>query len=215
LRSGGDYTSEYVRILRDGVARHLSIPHRFACISDVPVDCERIELTESWPGWWCKIAIFRPGVITGPTLFLDLDTIIVNSLDQVITIPVDFAMLSILDKGLKLGNSGVMWFRRPFHHIYERFAANPDHWMQYHEENAKNRYMGDQAFISDDFEEIPKLHHFLPGFFRSYKYDRCTQSIPDGCSVVCFGGHPRPHEAGGWVKQAWVAASSDRCVFAT
>lgn len=204
LKSGGDYDAEYVRILRDGVARHLTVPHRFVCISDAPVPCERIELKHSWKGWWSKLEIFRPDVITGPTLYLDLDTIITGNLDPVTTIPYEFAMLNIRAKDLKIGNSGAMWFAKPFPHVYERFAEKPDYWIDYHEKSAHDRYMGDQAFISDCFDDIPKLHHALPDFFKSYKYDACQEAVPPGCSVVCFGGPPRPRQAGGWVKQAWV-----------
>lgn len=204
LRSGGDYNAEYVRKLRDGVAKHLTIPHRFVCLSDVPVPCERIPLKHNWPGWWSKIAMFEAGVITGPTLYLDLDTIITGPLDAVTTIPYEFAMLNIRAKDLKIGNSGAMWFTKAFPHVYERFAEKPQHWIDYHLKNAKDRYMGDQAFISDCFSDIPKLHRALPGFFQSYKYDHLQEQVPHGCSVVCFGGHPRPHEARGWVQAAWV-----------
>lgn len=205
LRSGGkDYTPEYVRRLRDGVAKYLTIPHRFVCLSDVDVPCERIPLKHDWPGWWSKIEMFRPDVVTGPTLYLDLDTVIVDKLDDVLSIPYEFAMLNIRAKDTTVGNSGAMWMTRAFPHVYERFAEKPEYWIDYHVRKAHDRYMGDQAFISDCFEVIPKLHEALPEFFKSYKYDNCRDSIPKGCSVVCFGGHPRPHEAGGWVKTAWV-----------
>lgn len=203
LRSGGDYHAEYVRILRDGVAKHLTVPHRFVCLSDAPVPCERIPLKHNWPGWWSKLEIFRPDVITGPTLYLDLDTVVVGNLDAVASIPYEFAMLNIREKDVKVGNSGAMWLEKPFPHVYERFAEKPEYWIEYHQKHAHNRYMGDQAFISDCFPLIPKLHHALPGFFKSYKYDRCQEDVPPGCSVVCFGGKPRPHQAGGWVKEAW------------
>jgi len=205
LKTGGDYDARYVRILRDGVARHTSLPHRFVCLADTEVPCETIPLQHGWPGWWSKIEMFRPGVIAGPTLYLDLDTIITGNLDRVTTIPYEFAMLCIREKiDVTIGNSGAMWFAKPQEHVYERFVLDPKFWIKYHEDNAKHRYMGDQAFISDSFEKINKLHWALPGFFKSYKYDRCQNQVPKGCSVVCFGGKPRPHQAGGWVKQAWV-----------
>jgi len=148
--------------------------------------------------------MFRPGVITGPTLYLDLDTIAVGNLDPVATIHHEFSMLNIREKDVSVGNSGAMWFSIPQEHVYERFVEDPGYWIAFHVKHAKDRYMGDQAFISDSFESIPKLNKALPGFFLSYKYDRCHNEIPDGCSVVCFGGRPRPHEAGGWVRRAWV-----------
>ena len=205
LRSGGDYTPEYVRRLRDGVARHRKLPHRFVCLSDVPVACERVVMEHGWPGWWCKIEMFKPGVVTGPTLFFDLDTVIVGSLDEVEKLErFDFAMLDVLHKELPLGNSGVMWFNKPQEHVYSRFVEKPEYWIRYHEENARERYMGDQAFISDSFETVPKLHHALPNMFRSYKYDQCIKRPRPGASVIAFGGHPRPHEVKhGWVTEHW------------
>lgn len=204
LRSGGDFTVEYVRRLRDGVARNTTIPHRFFCISDVPVPCERVELACDFPGWWSKIFMFKPGIITGPTLYLDLDTVIVGNLDAVATIPHDFAMLNIREKDLPVCNSGAMYFRSPQPHVYERFAERPQYWIAYHIRNAKERYAGDQAFISDSFSEIPTLNKALPGVFRAYKYDNCREAVPPGCSVVCFSGKPRPHEVtNGWVKEIW------------
>lgn len=203
LRSGGDFDSEYVRKLRDGVSRNLTLPHRFVCLSDVPVPCERIPLDHDWPGWWSKIEVFRPDVVIGPTLYLDLDTVIVGSLDAVTTIPYNFAMLDVREKNGPVGNSGVMWFARAFPHVYGRFAEKPECWIEFHHRNAHDRYTGDQAFISDSFREIPRLHHALPGFFKSYRFDRCEERVPEGCSVVCFGGQPRPHQASGWVIDAW------------
>lgn len=203
LKSGAEYTPEYVKKLHNGVKRFYQKPYKFICLSDVPVPCETIPMEHDWPGWWCKIEMFKPGVITGPTLYLDLDTVIVGKLDKVSEIPVDFAMLDIKSKGDKVGNSGAMWFAKPQTHVYEKFLNSPEDWIDFHKKNAKNRYMGDQAFISDCFQEIPKLHHFLPGFFVSYKYDHCRNMFPKKSSVVCFGGHPRPHQANGWVKEYW------------
>lgn len=204
LRSGGDYNAEYVRKLRDSVARNTTIPYRFVCIADCDVPCERIELDCNWPGWWCKLFMFKPGIVTGPTIYLDLDTIVVADFDRVATIEHDFSMLNIRAKDIKIGNSGAMWFRYPQPHVYERFVEKADYWIDYHIKNAHDRYMGDQAFISDCFESIPKLHWALPGFFLSYKYDKQQDAVSPGCSVVCFGGHPRPNEVlSGWVKDAW------------
>jgi len=208
LRSGGDYHPEYVRKLRDGVARNLTIPYRFVCLADCDVPCERVPLKHDWRGWWAKCEIFRPDVLTGPTLYLDLDTVVVGNIDRVATIPYDFAMLDILEKNLpRIGNSGAMWMAKPYPHVYEKFAEKPQYWIDHMAKHANNRYMGDQGFISDcfsDLESIPKLHQALPGFFKSYKYDHCQRRPPPGCSVVCFGGPPRPAQAGGWVAQAWV-----------
>jgi hypothetical protein len=62
LRSGGEYTAAHVERLRAGVARHLP-GVGFVCLSDVPVDCERVELEHGWPGWWAILA--ERGVVDG------------------------------------------------------------------------------------------------------------------------------------------------------
>lgn len=81
LRSGGVYDAEWVAKLQRGVARHMTLPHRFVCLSDVDVPCERIPLVTDWPGWWSKIELFRKGLFDGPVLYTDLDSVITGPLD--------------------------------------------------------------------------------------------------------------------------------------
>jgi hypothetical protein len=78
LRSGGIYGAGDVEKLRNQVARHLSLPHEFVCLSDVEVSCKRIALQHDWSGWWSKVELFRPGVIQGPTVYMDLDNVILG-----------------------------------------------------------------------------------------------------------------------------------------
>jgi len=94
LRSGGDFDQEYVERLRDGVAANLSLPHRFVCLSDVEVPCERLALQHGWPGWWSKLELFEQ--LKGRVLYFDLDTVIAGSLDEIASYPHAFSMLSDL-----------------------------------------------------------------------------------------------------------------------
>ena len=80
LRSGGDFDAEYVERLRDGVAANLSLPHRFVCLSDIEVPCERVALRHGWPGWWSKLELFEQ--LKGRVLYFDLDTVIAGSLNR-------------------------------------------------------------------------------------------------------------------------------------
>ena len=55
--------------------------HRFVCYTDEPikgVECKPPPC--DLPGWWGKLGFFRPGVITEPTLYLDLDMLVVGPL---------------------------------------------------------------------------------------------------------------------------------------
>lgn len=203
LKSGGVYTPDYVRILRDAVARNLTIPYRFVCLSDVDVPCDRIPLRHDWPGWWSKIELFREDVVKGPTFYLDLDTVIVSSINDIQFLDFNFAMLDVLENNrTNCCHSGLLWFKQPQTHVYEKFLQDPQGFIKFHEENEHNWYHGDQAFISDCFTQIPKIHYVLPGFVKSYKYHK-LQDNPEG-SIICFGGEPRPHQIkNSWVERFW------------
>lgn len=204
LRSGGDvYTPEWVRKLRDGVARNIKRPHRFACLSDVDVPCERIPLQHDWPGWWSKVELFRPGVITGPTLYLDLDTVITGPI-HVSNLAPDFAMLQSFWKADMVG-SGVMWFSGDNvpHKVYEKFAKQPKAYIAHHERHASGTYVGDQAFIHDALgPDIERINNYMLGI-KSYKM-HCAKQLPLEASIVCFHGKPRPTEVDhDWMKKHW------------
>lgn len=203
LKSGGIYDAEWVRKLRDAVKRNLPRPHRFACLSDVDVPCERLPLKHEWPGWWSKLELFAPGTIAGPTLYLDLDTVIVGELD-VRKLDVDFAMLTNFWTQDFVG-SGVMWFSGDNvpHHIYQKFAKQPAAYIAHHERNEKPPYIGDQAFIWDALGgQIARINDYLPGI-KSYKL-HCHRRLPPDASIVCFHGKPRPTEIQEkWMQTCW------------
>ena len=206
LRSGGGYDAEWVRKLRDGVARNLTLPHRFRCLSDVEVPCERIPLIHDWPGWWAKIAMFAPGVITGPTLYLDLDTVITGPLDDIAKIGYPFAALRNFHQPDYIG-SGVMWFRDADsvpHRVYEKFARMPLAYIQHHERVKVGSHLGDQAFIWDTLGgDIAFLTDEFKGVY-SYKY-HCKSYLPDDARIVAFHGSPRLHEVKSpWIERNWV-----------
>jgi len=109
LRSGGIYTPEWVRKLSRAVGFHASRPHRFVCLSDVDVPCERIELSSDLPGWYAKLELFRPGLFDGPVVYLDLDTLVIGDLTPLEAIADGpLAMLSDFYQP-RMAASGVNW----------------------------------------------------------------------------------------------------------
>jgi hypothetical protein len=72
------------------VAKNLTLPHQFVCLSNVHVKgvgC--IPLEDDLPGWWSKIELFKHDF--GRTLYLDLDTLPVGSLDEIVNYPAEIA----------------------------------------------------------------------------------------------------------------------------
>jgi hypothetical protein len=204
LRSGGIYNYEWVAKLRRGVERNLNVPHRFVCLSDVPVPCERIPLEHAWPGWWSKIELFRPGVISGPTLYLDLDNIIVGCIDALSELPFDFAMMRNFHRPHMPGSS-VMWFGHAAPKIvYDSFATDPLAHMAHYAPLKDGVYMGDQGFIWDTLErKVEFIDEVQPDMVRSYR-KHCKDGVPNGVGVVAFGGPNKPSTvADEWVARAW------------
>lgn len=194
LRSGGRYSPEWVAKLQRGVARHLSLPHRFVCLSDVDVPCERIPLLHGWPGWWSKIELFRPGLLTGPALYLDLDCIITGPLDGLFR-----TSLTMCDDFLRPGlhNSSVMSWHGDYSHIYEAMQRDPEGVMAAYTRRKDGR-IGDQAMIED--QVTPET--FPAGRIVSYRVS-ARHTVPEGASVVTFHGAVKQDTAGGWVSKFW------------
>lgn len=209
LKSGGSYDAEWVRKLRDGVARNLTIPYRFVCLSDVDVPCERIPLEHNWEGWWSKIFMFKPGVITGPTIYIDLDTVVCGNLDKIVDLEYDFAMLRNFHQSDYVG-SGVMWFKDAAsvpHKVYNKFVRQPEAYIAHHKRNVVGSHIGDQAFVFNvlhgDGIEIPAIQDSFKGIF-SYKY-HARKRLPEGASLIAFHGPPRlPDVKADWIDRHWV-----------
>lgn len=187
LRSGGRYDARWVRRLRDGVAEHLSLPHRFVCLSDTEVEgVDTVPLVEDWPGWWAKIELFRPDVFSGRVLFFDLDTEIVGSLDDLAGYDGPFAML---EDPLRDGGrcSGVMaWEAGRGRDIWSQFTPG-----------AMASHRGDQDWIAGSVDRVDLLPRLYPGQMVSWRH-HCGDGVPDGARVVYFHGEPK-QDTLGWL----------------
>lgn len=201
LKSSGVYSAEWVAKLKRGIERNLAVKPRFVCLSDVDVPCETIELEHGWPGWWSKLELFKPGVVSGPTLYLDLDTICTGPLEQFTDLPYDFAMLRNFNENEMVG-SGVMWFREKAPvGVYERFIQDPQRVMDHYQNVKVGSYMGDQAMIWDTLDR--NVDKISSPALRSYKR-HCRNGLPEGTSIVCFHGRPRPSEINpSWLQENW------------
>jgi len=90
VRFGNKYGPEYVERLRNMVARHLTIPYEFVCLTDDqhPIEGVRnIILSDQGytKKWWHKVHMFDPSLgLNGRILYLDLDVVIVNNIDKLV-----------------------------------------------------------------------------------------------------------------------------------
>jgi len=190
LRSGGVYNQEDVSRLHAGVYQHLKEEHKFVCLSDVEVPCDKIPLEHNWPGWWSKMELFK---LPGPVLFFDLDTIITGDLSDIArkTEQSDLIMLRDFYRHDGLG-SGIMGWGKSNIKFYDLFRGNFGGWTQ------KLGARGDQGFIEEvvNISQTTKWQDIVPEQIVSYKVHVMNRFVPTNARVVCFHGIPKPRDIG-------------------
>ena len=212
-KHGGDFSPEYVRRLVRGVRAHYDGGFKFVCVTDRPdlaavpgVDAT-VALEHEWPGWWAKIEALR---LPGPCLYLDLDTMIVDDLGpwigSFVGMTERIGMLSDFNSPMTL-QSGVMFWREPIDLVKVlsegltagsiAFRPNGRGVASCGLRHGRTVYNGDGPWVARMVGngKVRVLNGKEPRRVVSYKKDVRGQGIPDNACVVCFHGHPRPHEA--------------------
>ena len=201
---GTKYSPEYVEILYAMVRRNLAggLRGRFSVFTDAPAAFKSMagvqvrEVPQGLEGWWAKLYLFSADAFPKGerVLYFDLDTVITGALDAIAAFDGRFAILRDAYRPTGLQSSVMAW---------EAGALTPL-WEQWDKVGRPQLPGGDQQWIEENLSRglIQTWQALYPGQFRSYKVE-CRNSVPKGTSVVFFHGFPRPHEAGGWVKQVW------------
>lgn len=216
LRSGGRYDAEWVRKLRDGVRRHLTLPYRFVCLTDMvsaveAAGIEAIELPEPYPGWWSKICLWHPSAgLTGRTLYFDLDTVVVGSIDAIASHPHTFTMAHEYYRPDRLCSTAMAWSGDQSF-LFDAFAKDTAETMALYDTVLPPRdgRIGDQAFCEDVLiAEGVRVETFRDLFgersIASYKV-HCLGGLSGSEAVVAMHGQPKPHELQHieWIRKNW------------
>lgn len=197
LKWGGKYSDEYVTRLKAMVARHLHAAHEFVCYTERSVEGVTCQpLPSDLPGWWAKIGLFKPGLATGPTLYLDLDIVINGEIrlpelgDKLWALD-DFSYSLLRPKqdvdpwtrkllgGSGTVNSSVMYWQGDIaRKVWDDFT--PAVMKELH---------GDQNWITRCLWP-DKIGLFPPGLACSFKYhiERGDKPAP----IIVFHGEPKP-----------------------
>jgi len=187
------YPIEYVKRLYNSVKRNLTIPHEFVCITDneVPEGITKIKppLSDSKKGWWQKVGLFHPDLF--PTdariLYLDLDVVIVGSLNNIAKVREPFCMIENYgpNKGHAAHNSSVMVWTpsENTYNIYNKFS-----------EDVMQQLHGDQCYIWRVLRD--NIHDYPKSWVVSYKYEKYPQwnHADKNTAIYVFHGQPKPHE---------------------
>jgi len=161
LRPGGKvgYDVAWVEKLKNSVARNLTMEHKFICLSDVDVPCERIPLIGTGAGFWSKLELFRPNIFNGPVLYIDLDTVICANLDDIVNKIKDQQFVMLLETDKNVVSSAVMWWQGDHSYLWDHYINTPEGVLQ--EKYSKMPRYGDQAFI-EDYTDHTLLQDYIP-----------------------------------------------------
>lgn len=193
-RTGGYYDARWVTKLANSCGLH-----RFVFLSDVHPD--RGTALDPWPGWWYKMELFRPGVWEPDelVLYMDLDTLVVGDLSDLLAYDGDFAMIDDFYTPSRR-QSGVMLLRAgsaPVAHVWKVWSADPAAIMQ--------SYRGDGEFIRATVPDAERIEERYPGQVVSFKVD-AVHGVPDNARLVCGHGRPRfDSPEAGWAHHWWEA----------
>jgi alpha-N-acetylglucosamine transferase len=150
LRQGGKvgYDSEWVRKLRDAVARNLTLPHKFICLSDCDVPCDRIPLESTGDGFWAKLQLFKPNLFEGPVLYIDLDTVICQNIDDIINSVYNEKFVMWHEKDKDIHSSAMMWWNGDYSYLWSLYLSKDiNYWKDLY---STAPLYGDQALISEN-----------------------------------------------------------------
>jgi len=187
LRSGGDFNVGHVEALRAECEAYAP-GAEFICLSDQKSVPGYQPLENGWPGWWSKIEAFK---IPGPVVYMDLDTVIVGNLNDVLAVPqVDesFTVLRDFNPGHREMGSGLMAWSGSMAPLYHTFRSYPNFHMQ---RNRSPRWWGDQGYIERATRGRTYWQDKIPNQVVSWK-KHCADGIPPEARMICFHGFPRP-----------------------
>ncbi|TNF61209.1 MAG: glycosyltransferase [Burkholderiales bacterium] len=223
IKWGRKYGPDYVNKLHSMVSRHLKRPFRFVCLTDdgsgidpaievkpIPdIGFDEFDQRKPWTfahGWLKLTSFARPLYdLEGRTLFLDLDIVIVDSLDPFFEQEGEFIVIREWDKKDGTGNTSCYLYTIGAH------ADALDH--------LKNDYpasiapvRNEQEFITQYLSRQGKLSYWPEAWCRSFKR-HCLQpgimgwfrqpAIPEGARIIVFHGKPNPPDAIAGVSGKW------------
>lgn len=210
------YRAEHVNIWADMVDRHLSMPHRLACVTDTPTGIDRsIKIVPpprdfegiSIPSWGpdkpqClrRLAMFRPDaarVFGKRFVSMDLDCVVAGPLDPLFDVPDDF----------KIYRGAPPHRRRPYAGglVLMTAGARPQVYEQFSPEGAAEagrQFIGsDQAWINYVLGPGEATWGIEDGIY----WWPIAPIIEPRCRLMLPHGSPKPWDLVAAGKSQWVA----------
>lgn len=224
VKWGNKYIPQYVNILKNMCARHLTVPYEFHCLTEDPKGLDPDVHVIPLPNesciktWWSKLYMFSPQIpLQGTILFFDLDVIIFRNIDCLFShSPNTFQIIRDFNrcrvKDWKLSNSSVMrWEKGKLDYLWTEFKDRANVIMGHNH--------GDQDYITK--RAAHDINHWPDEWIRSYKWEMVGRkdtkiikgtkqifqnppTIGEDNRVAVFHGKPNPLDCGDdFVTEHW------------
>lgn len=201
-----DLGIEYVNKLYRGVKRNTTLPFTFtACLQHRVMRRRGIDsgitvrelASPSWKGCLPKLFVYHPHVFnSGDRIFvIDLDTVIVGNLDDLLSYDGKFATRSTF-VGPKMSGGDICGFKADgsLAWIWDMLVRDTDRLEEF--TGGRERFIYRKYFA----EEMDYFQDLYPGQIVSYKRHVRRRGLSRKARIVSCHGKPRPHE----IKESWV-----------
>lgn len=203
LKDGNDFKFRDVEL----IVRHITgkwkseVRPRIVCLWDKASthydlgNFELIPLTNNHPGTWSRIQLYSPEMDQyRPFLYIDLDTAIINSLENVFNSITDPSLFITLEDFWQKGElaTGLVWFPKESEKVRKVWNA-----FKGAAGKRMDRYIRQVIGRPDAYWQnlVSTIYDFKP------RGNNLLQSVPEQASLICFHGKPRIYDAPiGWVK---------------
>lgn len=203
LRSGGDFTPEDVKILRNGIEKFFpGTKKEIHCLTDyphkqIPARVKTRPLPNNWFGWWSKICLFQPGMFpfNSRIIYFDLDCIITGDMTPLL----QYRDSVVAGRPWKRQHGEIhygmsswcmSWDAGSLDRIYTGFNEKDILWR----DSLPVPSNGDQGWIykclGDNWEAVQDI---VTGVYSWKRH--CKNGVPEDANLVVFHGKPRPREA--------------------
>ena len=216
LKHGSKYSAEYVNKMYKMVARNITLPFKFYCLTEDPSgllpNINIIDLPKqiAVSGWWFKPYIFSSDIdIDGTILYIDLDMVICDNIDKLFTFaPKEYCVLRDFTRSMRPNweryNSSLIKFEKgQLDFVWKRFQRDSI--------NIMRKHFGDQDYLWEVTQgqarlwpdhwirswkwEVRSDRKYAPGGSKGNRtFDTIEDCIaPNECCIVAFHGDPNPH----------------------
>lgn len=208
---GTRYGPEYVNRIYGMVSRNVTSPFTVHCFTDdrsgirSEVVCHDLpelgcQYPENVPGKWKKTAMWGADLdgLSGPALFIDLDTVIVDNIDEFFEYGNEKDVIvarNWLKPFQRLGQTTLFRYyigAQPY--MLEDFQKDP--------QGLADKYRFEQHYVTKHLKAGVKFWpdrwvrhyrvHCLGNYFRRYLL---PAKIPKSARIIAFPGHPNPEDA--------------------